>query len=410
MHTGAPADRSSLAGTGFWFLWTNAVLLALIVSADRFTFLWLVEDTIGSPTWASGLIVFSLGAPVCLLVLTAGALADRHDRGRMLMLTQAAGTLVVLLGAVLVWIDVITLASAVLLAVAFGTVVAFAMPVRSSLVPALVGTERVMHAVVLMTVGANVAMIVGPLLVGGVIEGHGVGWAFAVQGGCFALGFLAATRIQVPPHDHVGERRRIRTEIAEGLRFVWHHDVLRALFVLLAVGGGLMGGSAFTLLPRIARDEFGRNAAEAARLFALMGLGMVTTSLLLMRYRSRIRRRGLVFMCSMVFGTTVQILQGFAPSFVTLELLLLSWGLTGGLYLNLNQALIQELTPRDRMGRVVALSTMVSAGLLPLGGLTAALVASAVGGTQASLSMFGLLGLTCVLLSLWRARGLRALA
>jgi len=321
-------------------LWTNAVLLALIVSADRFTFLWLVEDTIGSPTWASGLIVFSLGAPVCLLVLTAGALADRHDRGRMLMLTQAAGTLVVLLGAVLVWIDVITLASAVLLAVAFGTVVAFAMPVRSSLVPALVGTERVMHAVVLMTVGANVAMIVGPLL----------------------------------------------------------------------VGGGLMGGSAFTLLPRIARDEFGRNAAEAARLFALMGLGMVTTSLLLMRYRSRIRRRGLVFMCSMVFGTTVQILQGFAPSFVTLELLLLSWGLTGGLYLNLNQALIQELTPRDRMGRVVALSTMVSAGLLPLGGLTAALVASAVGGTQASLSMFGLLGLTCVLLSLWRARGLRALA
>jgi len=178
----------------------------------------------------------------------------------------------------------------------------------------------------------------------------------------------------------------------------------------LLVGGGLMGGSAFTLLPRIARDEFGRNAAEAARLFALMGLGMVTTSLLLMRYRSRIRRRGLVFMCSMVFGTTVQILQGFAPSFVTLELLLLSWGLTGGLYLNLNQALIQELTPRDRMGRVVALSTMVSAGLLPLGGLTAALVASAVGGTQASLSMFGLLGLTCVLLSLWRARGLRALA
>lgn len=398
----------SLAGTGFWFLWANAVSLALIVSADRFTFLWLVEDTLGSPTWASGLIVFSLGAPVCALVLTAGALADRHDRRRMLLTTQAAGLGVVVVGAVLVWTEVINLGLAVVVAVAFGTVVAFAMPVRSSLVQALVGTERVMQAVVMLTVGSNVAMIVGPLLVGGVIEAYGVGWAFAVQAVCFAGGFVAATRIRVPPHPPVTDRRRIRSEIAEALRFVWHHDVLRALFVLLAVGGALMGGSAFTLLPRIARDEFGRDAAEAARLFALMGLGMVTTSLLLMRYRSRLRRRGLVFMSFMVFGTVDQIVQGVAPSFLVLEVLLLCWGLTGGMYANLNQALIQELTPPDRMGRVMALNAMVNAGLLPLGGLLSALVASAIG-PRPALSAFGVLGLVCVLTALWRARGLRTL-
>ncbi len=399
---------TSLAGTGFWYLWANAVSLALIVSADRFTFVWLVEVTLGSPTWASGLIVFALGAPVCALVLTAGALADRHDRRRMMLITQTSGTVVVGVGAMLVWTGVITLALAVLLAAAFGTVVAFAMPVRSSLVPALVGTERVMQAVVMMTIGANVAMIVGPLLVGNVIESFGVGWAFAVQAACFLLGLAAATRIHPPPHPPVAVRRHLRAEIGEALRFIWRHDVLRALFVLLSVGGGLMGGSAFTLLPRIARDEFGRDAAEAARLFALMGVGMVTTSLLLMRYRSRIRRRGLVFMCFMVIGTTDQVLQGLAPSFLALEALLLCWGLTGGMYMNLNQALIQELTPRDRMGRVMALNSMVSAGLLPLGGLAAAVLASAIGAQQ-SLSMFGVLGLGCVLVAIWRAKGLRSL-
>ncbi len=402
------APATSLAGTGFWFLWANAVSLALIVSADRFTFLWLVEDTLASPTWASGLIVFALGAPVCGLVLTAGALADRHDRRRMMLITQSAGTLVVGVGAILVWTGVIGLGSAVVLAAAFGAVIAFAMPVRSSLVPALVGTERVMQAVVLMTIGANVAMIVGPLLVGGVIKAHGVGWAFAVQATCFLFGLAAATRIRPPPHTHIADRRLLRVEIAEALRFVWRHDVLRALFILLSVGGGLMGGSAFTLLPRIARDEFGKDAAEAARLFAFLGLGMVTTSLMLMRYRSRIRRRGLVFMCSMVVGTSDQVLQGFASSFVSLELLLLGWGLTGGFYMNLNQALIQELTPRDRMGRVMALTTLVSAGLLPLGGLFAALLASVIG-AQETLSVFGALGLACVLVSLWRAQGLRSL-
>jgi predicted MFS family arabinose efflux permease len=297
----------------------------------------------------------------------------------------------------------------VIIAIAFGTVAAFAMPVRSSLVPVLVGRERVMQAVVLMTIGANVAMIAGPLLVGGVIDGFGVGWAFAVQALCFALGFLAATRIEVPPHPPVAERRRLRAEVGEAVSFVWRHEVLRPLFGLLCVGGGLMGGGAFTLLPQIARDEFGRSAAEAARLFALMGLGMIITSLVLMRVRSRLRRRGLVFMSFMVLGCSNQVVQGQVSTFFALEVLLLVWGLTGGFYMNLNQSLIQELTPADRMGRVMALNSLVQAGLLPLGGLVAGLLATAIG-APATLSLFGLAGLLCVLTALVRAHALRAIS
>lgn len=400
--------NASLAGTGFWHLWITAVSFSLIASADRFTFIWLVDDTLGSPTWATGLIVFALGAPVFALVLTAGALTDRLDRKRMLLATQGAGLLVVSLGAVLVWTGVISLPLAVLLAVGFGAVAAFAMPVRSSLVPVLVGRERVMQAVVMMTIGANVAMIAGPLLVGGVIDAFGVGWAFAVQAMCFGLGFAAAMRIDVPPHPPVTERRRLRAEVGEAVSFVWHHEVLRSLFALLCVGGGLMGGGAFTLLPQIARDEFGRSAAEAARLFALMGLGMIITSLMLMRFRSRLRRRGLVFMAFMVVGTANQVLQGWAPTFAVLQGLLLVWGLTGGFYMNLNQSLIQELTPQDRMGRVMALNSLVQAGLMPIGGLFAGVLAQWIG-APLTLSLFGVAGLVSVVLALLRSHALRAL-
>ncbi len=400
--------RPSLAGTTFWFLWLNAVSLQLIVSADRFTFLWLVEDTLGSPTWASGLIVFAIGAPVCLLVMTAGALADRHDRRRMLMTTQVAGLGVVTVGAALVWTEVIDLGIAVVLAAAFGTVVAFALPVRSSLVPALVGPGRVMQAVVWMTVGSNVAMIAGPLFVGGIIEAHGVAWAFVAQGACFTLGLGFATRIVVPPRGTVVARRSLRADIGQALRFVRDHDRLGPLFLLLGVGGGVMGGSAFTLLPRIARDEFDRGAAEAGRMFALMGLGMIITSLTLMRHRARLRRRGLTFIGFMILGTVNQMLQGVAPSFLALQGLLLLWGLTGGFYINLNQSLIQELTPADRMGRVMALNALVGAGLLPLGGLAAGVVASLIGPRE-TLSLFGVVSLGCVLVVLWRAEALRNL-
>mgnify|MGYP000269908168 CR=1 FL=1 len=75
---------------------------------------------------------------------------------------------------------------------------------------------------------------------------------------------------------------------------------------------------------------------------------------------------------------------------------------------NLNQALIQELTPRDRMGRVMALSTMVNAGLLPIGGLLSALVASVIGARH-TVSLCGALAAVCVVATWWRSRDLRSL-
>jgi MFS family permease len=292
-------------------------------------------------------------------------------------------------------------------AMAFGTVFAFSQPVRSALVPALVPKSSLMHAIVVMTIGSNVAMICGPLLAGGVIDRWGVGWAFAVQAAFFAVGVVLVYRLVVPPLPARVRDTTLRTDVAEGLRFVWHGGSLRALFLLLAIGGGLMMGGAVALLPKIARDEFGRSAAEASRLFALMGVGMIITSLLLIRHRQRITRRGLVFMCAMVVGTTNQILQGLVPSYFWLQVLLLLWGLGGGIYMNLNQTLIQELTPAGHMGRVMSLTALTQAGLVPIGALVASAMAGVIG-PRATMSVYGVVGLLCVFGALAFAKELRA--
>jgi MFS family permease len=138
-----------------------------------------------------------------------------------------------------------------------------------------------------------------------------------------------------------------------------------------------------------------------------MGLGLVTTSLVLMKVRHRLRRRGLLFMLTMVTGTANGVIQGLVGSFLVLQLLLFAWGLSGGIYLNLNQTLIQELTPQDRMGRVMSLSGLVSAGLVPIGALLASALAGVVG-AQTALSLVSGFGLACVLGTLAVAKGLRA--
>ncbi|MCB0985889.1 MAG: MFS transporter [Ilumatobacter sp.] len=400
------APRGSLRGTGFWLLWGNAVSIALVMSADRFTFEWLVGETLDASDLATGLVFFALGTPVFLFVLAAGAMADRHDRKRMLMWTQIGGAVVLGLSALAVFTDVISVPMTMVLAVCFGTVMAFAQPVRGSVLPSIVPRENLMHAIVVMTIGSNVAFIGGPLLAGFAISTSGVGLALAIQAGFFVAGVSLITRLHVPALPGVDRTVRLRTEVLDGLRFTWGHRRLRALFFLLSVGGGLMYGSALGLLPKITRDDFGRPADEAGLLFALMGGGMVVTSLVLIRHRHRITRRGLVFMVAMVFGTSNQVVQGFVPSYWWLAGLMFVWGMSGGFYANLNQTLIQELTPHEKMGRVMSLTALAQAGLSPLGAFGASALAQWIGARPA-MGWLGAVSLVCVLGTLAFGRELR---
>jgi MFS family permease len=410
----APADRASFRGTGFRLLWLNAVSYQLIAAADRFTFVWLADDTLDAPAWASGFVVFMLGFPVVLFVLLAGALADRGDRRRQLLASQFAGMIVMATTALLVASGVINVALAAVMAFCFGLAYAFAQPVRMSLVPILVGRERLQRAVVLMTIGSNMATIVGPVVVGGVISGAGVAWALGLQSVLFAVGFALAWPLQVPPRDPSLpalppiSRRRLAAEVREGLSFVWADARLRWLFFILGIGGAVMTGSAYLLLPKLVADEFGRSADDAALLFAVMGGGMVVTSLLLLR-GLRIRRRGLVFMCAALAATIIEVGQGLAPTYALLALALLGWGFCGGLFINLNLVLIQEITPNERLGRVVSMQQLSTFGLTPIGALVAGFLATAIG-TRATIVAFGTFGAILVLIALVRAKDLRAQA
>lgn len=401
----APALGVRSLGRPFAFLWCNAVTFQLIATADRFTFVWLADDTLNVSSSTSGLIVFMLGLPMFLFVLPAGAIADRGRRRLQLLGSQAAGAVVTAVAAVLTATDAMTVPSAILIAFAFGLVLAFAFPVRSSLLPLIVGRERLMTAIPVMTVGANIAMIVGPVIAGVAINRWGVTGAFVVQCVLFLLSGAFVLRLAVP-EVVTPQRRHLAAEIREGVSYLRHHSILRTLLVLMAIGGGCMMGPGFLLIPQVAKRVFGRDAAAASALFGVMGLGMMTMSFLLLRFRSHIRRRGVMFMSCMLVGSSTSVAMSVAPSYVSLVGMMFVWGLSGGVWANVSQSLLQENTDPAMLGRVMSLSGLMHTGVAPLAALLAGAVASRFG-VQPTLGVFGAVGIVAILTVLALGNDLR---
>lgn len=96
-------------------------------------------------------------------------------------------------------------------------------------------------------------------------------------------------------------------------------------------------------------------------------------------------------MCGLCWGSGVQIFLGQTHSIVAMSLFLFMWGVGGGLYMNLNQTLIQNNTPREVMGRVMAIHSLLMSGLAPAGALLVGFIARGIDSAPLTFSACGAL-------------------
>lgn len=363
----------------FRLLWGNLATFALVQNAQRFAYIWLVVDVLGKGEGSAGLVGFTIGLPVLLLVLQAGALADRVDRKTLLVASQLGGLAIVSVTGMLLAAGTITMASTIALTVAAGGFNALGQPVRLALVPVLVRSEQLLNAIALNALAMTGSMILGPVLaqvVGGLF---GIEAAFFFMAGLLLVGLGFIVRLPLPPQDAESgpaPPTSMRSGVGEAARHVWTDRGLRPLFGLLIIGNMCLGSVAMTLLPSLVKESFGRDGGDAGALMAMMGIGMSISSLYIMR-RGDLPRKGARFMQAMMGGTTIIGLVGLSPGYYQAMALLLVMGLCGGFYINMNQSLIQAHTPAPLMGRVMSLYTLAQQGFMPIGALAAGFIAQA---------------------------------
>lgn len=407
----APGSISAarlLAIRPFRLLWTNSFLFTLVQSTQRFAFVWLALG-LGARSDASGLILFVMGVPALLISLPVGVLSDHFNRRALLIISQTGALAVAVTTAALVSADVITIPLAIGCSFASGIFIALGTPVRSAIVPTLVPREQLVGAIATSTIGNNIGLIIGPATAGPMITAWGIQGAFWFQAILYALGLLALLPLELPP-PHNTERKSLRNEIFGGITFIRQNRAVRSFFVLLGSSVLFMMSPWIVLGPQIAKEEVGASGGQTTLLFALLGVGQLLTSVGIMRWNRVIRQKGLWFMCGLCWGSSIQVLLGQSFNILTLGLFLFLWGMGGGFYMNLNQTLIQNNTPPQVMGRVMAIQSLLMSGLAPAGALLVGLIARSIDSAPLVFSGCGALMLLSTLYFLFFHRHLQPMA
>ena len=342
---------------------------------------WLVlELSGGDPLWL-GITAAAQFAPAMILGLFAGVLADVLPKRQTLIAVQVVMMLLAAVLAILSAAGLVEIWMVIVLALTLGVANAVDMPVRQAFAMELVGPRDVGNAVSLNSAMFNGARVIGPAVAGLTIGAFGVPAAFAIN----AVSFLAVIvglalmrdselfRGRLIPRPR--SARAVVDNLAEGLRYVRETPIV--LLAVSVVGLVATVGMNFNVvIPPLAADVLGADAAGFGFLMTASGVGALTAALLLVAGgRPRPIR---IAIGATVLGVASIALA--ASSTFALSLVLMALVGAGGIGMAATaNATIQLAVPDGLRGRVMSVYTTVFAGSVPIGGLLAGALAATLG-------------------------------
>jgi len=320
----------------------------------------LTELTDNDATAMGVTMALQFGPPLVLVSLT-GWVADRFDRRRVLLCTQAALMLLAIAVAVLLLTGVMTLPLMFVFAAAFGVANAFDAPARQAFVSDMVSLEDTSNAVALNSAAFNMARLVGPAVGGILIVLLGTGWVFVANAVTFLAMIVALTLIRVNELTPRVKNRR-GGGLGEGFRYVWGRPDLLVVFVMVFLIGAF--GMNFPIFASTMALEFGRDADGYGVLSSVLAIGSLTGALLAAR-RDRARVRVLV-MAAGGFGVA-SVISALMPTYWAYGATLMLVGFTIVTMLTTANGYVQTTTDAALRGRVLALYMAVIMGSTPIG-------------------------------------------
>ncbi len=338
-----------ISNTGNWLTNVAVVLLVLKITGSGL---------------AVGLVSAFQFGPILFLSPLAGAIADRLDKRRMLLITQSLEMLQSIGLAIVAFMPHPSVDALYILAIAGGAILAFDNPLRRSFVSEMVPKEDIPNAVVLYSTIVNISRIFGPALAGLLIVTLGYGWGFSIDAATylaviFCIFIMKSAELYLQP-----PKPKSKGDIREGLKYIMSVPSLWISFVMLAAIGTFSYNFTVTLSLFVIRSLHGTNVVFTT-LYSVFSFGAVICSFII-AHRNLVKIRHIILGAA-VLGVTM-ILLGFTSGVITAMAASFLVGMASILYMTSSTAIVQVEGKREMHGRLLAWQSVFLLGTSVIGG------------------------------------------
>jgi MFS family permease len=337
----------SQAGT-----WLTTIALTLLV-------LQLTHSGI-----AIGLLAAAQFGPILLFGAWGGLVADRTDKHKLLIITQALEMLQSFALAALAFMPHPPLLGFYLVAVAGGLMLAFDNPARRSFVTEMVREEDIQNAVTLNTALMTSSRVIGPAIAGVLVVTTGFAWCFTIDGISYlavlaSLLLMRRSELRQPP-----VVAKAKGQLKAAFRYVCDVPDLWIPLAMLTVVGTLTFNFS-VVIPLFVEHTLGGDNGTFTALFSVLSVGSVVGALFASHMRVIDPKH--VAWAAVAFGAAMALLAA-APNLLSAFPMALLVGFASIAFITTSTATVQVRADPAMRGRVLALQGMLLIGTTPIGG------------------------------------------
>ncbi len=337
---------------------------------------FLVFELTHSPAYL-GYVGFASGVPVWLLTLFGGVVTDRMSRRDLLVITQVSMMVLAFVLAALTFLGWVQPWHILLLALALGIANAFDAPARQAFVVELVGREDLGNAIALNATMVNLAIAIGPAIAGVFYAWVGPGWCFTINGVSFIAVIAALWMMRITSQLRYSSTGTAMDDLKAGVRYVVSDATVRVLLIT-AVVVTIFGMSYGTLFPAWAVDVLGGDATTNGFLQSARGIGSLIGALMIASLARATFKGKLVTLGTLALPVSLLAFSVVRQLLLSM-LMLIGAGWSIMLIVNVANILVQWHVSDELRGRVMAIFTLASFGMVPAGALVVGAMAEMIG-------------------------------
>ncbi|HEX4852118.1 MAG TPA: MFS transporter [Puia sp.] len=364
---------------------------------QRTAVVWVVY-TMTHSAFYIGLTLFAEQFPSFLLSVFGGITADRHNRFRIINITQITSMIQASLLAVLMITGHYYLWQILALSIILGVINAFDIPARQAMIhDVLHHPSDLQNAISLNSAMASMARLFGPAVSGIVLEKFGAGICFLLNAASFGAVMISLAFMKWPAFSPPATRKKVMTELVEGFHYVRQTPSVGLVILMLAFMSVLVIPYD-TLLPVYAKEIFKGSADTYGYITSFAGLGAVIGTIFLASSRRGSNLKRLLIISAVILAIGL-ICFAYTRNFPLAMLFATMAGFGTVGQGTISNIIVQSESSPAMRGRAIGIMLMAMFGMLPLGSLIVGAVSHKIG-APATILCQGIVGLI-IAFSFW---------